>query len=264
MRDFKILRDEKHTSALLNNLLEKYLTDDILDNCDSSNDLLSLTSALICLSSTNSHYKYYLERVLQKLTELEQCDQSAYLLCYAVQENLNLNLGLSTIESIYESQKCKLIEQPLLNNFVSSCTELNKDDDAKNSESGNRTDQLFDFASKSSHIFLLLCAFLKELLIQLDYAPNVANFIQSTLKLITNHCETRSKDILDLYPRKLQSLVILLRIEPIYHTDDSRHATLKTLRNICTDDKDTVIALLSHYPQWLKLLSELLDSDNIA
>ncbi|KOC65081.1 hypothetical protein WH47_04671 [Habropoda laboriosa] len=220
LQDFEVLRDEKHTSTLLKTLLEKYLTDDILDSCDSTDSLLSLTSALMCLAPTNSYCKSYVEKVLLKLVELGPCDQSKYLLCYAVQRNSNLNLEISTIEKIYQSQ------------------------------------------NKSSHIFLLVCGFLKELQVELDHAPTVIKFIQSTLKRIKEYCENQGKDILDLYPRNLQSLVILLRIEPMYHTDDSKSATLKMLKHIYTEEKDTAITLLSHFSQWLNLFGvQFLNSD---
>lgn len=239
-------------------MLKKYLTDNVLSSCDSSDGLLSLISALMCLASTDSYYKCYIEKLLLKLTKLESSDDSEYVLCYAVQRSFDLELKLSTIEIIYESQKCKLIEQPLLSSFISSCIDLNKDNDVDNSENVNWTEQLFKFITKSPHIFLLVCAFLKELLVQLDHAPAVMNFIQSTLERIKEYCKNENKDIVDLYPRNLQSLVILLRIEPIYHTDNSKNGTLKILENMYMDDQDTVITLLSHYPQWLKLFGHLL------
>ncbi|XP_033352376.1 uncharacterized protein LOC117234901 [Bombus vosnesenskii] len=258
LQNFEVLRDEKQSLTLLKSLLKKYLTDDTLDSCDSSDNLLSLISALICLASTDSYYKCYVEKSILKLAELETCDESEYLLCYAVQENSNLDLKLSTIETIYKSQKCKLIEKPLLNNFISSCIDLNKDDNIDDLENINLIDQLFRFATKSSCIFLLICAFLKELLVQLDHAPTVVNFIQSILKSIKKHCEKQNKDIVDLYPRNMQSLVILLQIEPTHHTDDSKNGTLRMLKDIYMEDEDTVITLLSHYPLWLTLFGQLL------
>ncbi|XP_006557365.1 uncharacterized protein LOC100576298 [Apis mellifera] len=261
LQDFKMLRDEKHTSTLLKNLLKKYLTDDILNNCESSENLLPLTNALICLTSINSCYKYYVEKLLLKLTELENCDENEHLLCYAIQKSSNLNLAISTIEVIYKSQKCKLIEQPLLHDFMSSCIKLNKDDNVDISENVKLINQLFDFIIKSSYIFLLVCGFLKELLVQLDYAPSVMNFIQSILKRIKEYCKSQDKDILDLYPRNLQSLIILLRIESIHHTDESKNATLQLLQNIYIENEDIVIMLLSHYPQWLKLFGQFLNSN---
>ncbi|OAD53159.1 hypothetical protein WN48_10723 [Eufriesea mexicana] len=216
--NFEIFRDGKNVSELLKNLLEKYLTDDVLDSCDSNDNLLVLTNALICLTSVNPYYKSHVEKLLLKVAELETCDQSEYLLCHAVQKSSNLNLELSTIETIYD---------------------------------------------QSSYIFLLVCAFLKELFVQLDHAPTVLNFIQSTLKHIKEYCENQGKNILDLYPRNLQSLIILLQIEPTHHTDNSKNATLRTLENIYINDDDTVITLLSHYPQWLQPFGQLLNSNDI-
>ncbi|XP_076643865.1 uncharacterized protein LOC143354048 [Halictus rubicundus] len=267
-RNFSVFVDGKQTSTFLRNLLDKYLTNDFFDTCDSTENLLPLSSALMSLTSIDSYYKYHAERLLLKLAELscneeQSCDETKRLLCYAVQSKSNLNLALSTIENIYESQKYKLIEEPLLDHFVSSCTELNKDDTSI-LNSVDLLDQLFEFVGESPHIFLLVCAFLKELLLHLDHHPTVISFIQSSLHRVKVSCENRGKDILDLYPRNLQAIVILLRIEPVYHTDDSKHATLRTLRDIHSEDKNTAITLLSHFPQWLKLFGELLsNSDTI-
>ncbi|XP_076381958.1 uncharacterized protein LOC117224259 [Megalopta genalis] len=262
-RNFNVFVDGKHTSTFLRNLLDKYVTNDFLDTCDSTENLLPLSSALMTLTSIDSYYKCYAERLLLKLAELssdeeQSCDESGRLLCYAVQPKSNLNLELSTIEKIYDLQKCKLMEQPLLSHFVASCTELKNDDNESNLKTVDLLDQLFEFASDSPHIFLLICAFMKELLLHLDYHPTVISFVQLILKRMKESCENRGKDILDLYPRSLQSIVILLRIEPVYHTDDSRNATLGTLKDIYSKDKDTAITLLSHFPQWLKLFAELL------
>ncbi|XP_076625227.1 uncharacterized protein LOC143343835 [Colletes latitarsis] len=260
-KNLRIFTDEKHTSAFLKNLLEKYLTNNVLDTCETSDNLLPLTSALMCLTSTNPYYKRYVEKLLLKLLELEPCDESERLLCYAVQKNSNLNLEFLTTENIYDSQRCKLIEQPLLNYFVSSF-DVNKDGNMDNSENMNLVEQLFEFASMSPCIFLLICAFLKELLIQLEYCPTVMNFIQTILTNIKKCCKDRDKDILDLYPRNLQSVIILLRIEPMYHTIDSKNSTLRILESIHLEDKDTATVLLSHFPQWLKLFGELLLSNS--
>ncbi|XP_053985552.1 uncharacterized protein LOC128879980 isoform X2 [Hylaeus volcanicus] len=233
-RNIRIFTDEKQTSTFLKNLLEKYLTNDVLDTCDLSDNLLPLTSALMCLASTNPYYKHHVERLLLRLLELETSDESERLLCYAVQNSSDLNFELSTIENIYRLQRCKLIEQPLLNYFVSLCSDLNKDNNVDNSESLNLTKQLFEFA--------------------------IMDFIQSTLNLLKKTCQGQGKDILDLYPRDLQSVVILLRIEPAYHTIDSKNATLRILKSIHSEDKNTVIVLISHFPRWLKLFGELLCS----
>lgn len=211
----------------------------------------------MCLVSTNSRYKCHVERLLSKLSRLESCEDTERILCYAVRKNSNLNLELSTIEDIYESQRYKLIEQPLLNRFV-SCTDLNKESDVDDAESANLLDRLFELVSRSPRIFLLACAFLKELFIQLDHSPAVVDFTQSSLKRIKECCENQGRDILDLYPRSLQSIVILLQIDPMFHTVDSRSATLRTLRSIHSEGNGTAVTLLLHFPQWLKLFAELL------
>lgn len=257
-KDLRVFTDERQTLTFVGNLLEKYLTNDVLDRCESSNDLLPLTSALMCLAPTNSRYKCHVERLLSKLSQLESCEDAERILCYAVRKDANLKLELSTVEDIYESQRYKLIEQPLLDHFALLCTDLNKDSDVDEPESLNLLDQLFEVVSKSPRIFLLACGFLKELFIQLDHSAAVVDFVQSSLKRIKECCKNRGRDILDLYPRSLQSIVILLQIDPMYHTVDSKSATLRTLRSIHSEGNGTAVTLLLHFPQWLKLFAELL------
>lgn len=266
-RNFSVFVDGKQTSTFLRNLLDKYLTNDFLDTCDSTDNLLPLSSALMSLSSIDSYYKCHTERLLLKLAELssdqkQSGDESNRLLCYAVRSKSKLNLELSTIENIYDSQKYKLIEEPLLDHFASSCTEFDKHDNASNLKGADLLDRLFEFAVESQYIFLLVCGFLKELLLHLDSHPTVVSFIQSTLHRVKESCENRGKDILDLYPRNLQAIVILLRIDPEYHTNDSKHATLRTFRDIHSEDKNTAITLLSHYPRWLNPFGELLENSS--
>ena len=265
-KDLRVFTDQRQTLTFVGNLLEKYLTNDVLDGCESSDDLLPLTSALMCLASTNPRYKCHVERLLSKLSQLESCEDTERILCYAVRKNSNLNLELCTIEDIYGSQRCKLIEQPLLNRFASLCTDLNKESDVDQAESVNLLDQLFELVSKSPRIFLLVSAFLKELFVQLDHSAEVVDFTQSCLKRIKGCCETQSRDILDLYPRSLQSTVILLQIDPTFHTVDSKSATLRTLRTVHSEGNGTAVTLLLHFPQWLKLFGELLlpNSNTIA
>lgn len=135
---------------------------------------------------------------------------------------------------------------------MSSCTGLNKyengDDPTKKLLPVNR---LFEYASESSLIFQLLCVVLKELFVTLDYSAKVFDFVQSVVKHIAELCKRNGKNILDLYPRRLQCNIILLEIEPLYHTDESRRVTIRFLEKVYGENKEIAMILLSHFPTWL-------------
>jgi len=208
-------------------LLDKYLNDDVLNECysEDSEALISLTIAIMHLSVENLLLMPHVARLLLKISQLEVNDKIEKLLCDALYSNLHLQM--STKEKIYVSQKFKLIEEPLLDSFTCTLPDLTKENcvnDQKNKE--ERLNRLLEFSTESACVFQLIFNFLKELLVQLQYSPAVLHFIDVILKRVSLLCENRNRDILDLYPRKLYSYIILLRIKPEHHTVQTRDYTL--------------------------------------
>lgn len=234
------------------NLLNKYLTDDILSDPYSDDALISLTTAVMHLSTENPSFMHYLEKLLVRLSRLETNDKIERLLHNAL--NTNQHIKLSTKEEIYLSQRSNLIEGPLLYSFTSMFPDAREENCTKKQHDKEDLDRLLVLSAESMCIFQLMFSFLKELLVQLQYAPAVVDFINSMLKRIDAYCENQGKDILDLYPSRLRSCVILLRIKPELHTAQTREHTLQTVKRIFVENKDAALILMSHFPEWLELL----------
>lgn len=64
LQQSRIFTSEKQTFRLIETLLEKHLTDDILKNCASDADLLPLASALMCLASKSPNYAQHIDKKL--------------------------------------------------------------------------------------------------------------------------------------------------------------------------------------------------------
>lgn len=254
-QSLRIFKDGETTLKFVENLMDKYLPD-VLNECASSYTLTSLTGALMCLAKYNTRFIYYIEKIITKLSYLDYTNESEKLLCYAIHENAHLGLSLSTIERIYSSQRYKLIEEVLLDNFMSTCLNINTEADKDGIEITHSINELLEFAVISPSIFQLICSFLKELFVHLEYAPMVLTFIQATLKRIIAYCENKDKDIIDLYPKYLHSCIILLRIEPHYHTFNSKAYVLERITEFYEENSDDILILLSHFPGWLAFVSD--------
>lgn len=236
----------------MTNLLNKHLTDDLLCNCYSDNALVSLTTAVMHLLTDNPVFMNHVDRLLVRLSQLKTNDKIERLLHNAL--NSDLHLKITTKEEIYHSQRSSLIEKPLLDSFMrtfpnaneKNCTEKQCDEETLN--------RLLILSTESARVFQLTFSFLKELLVQLQYAPAVIDFIDLVLKRVTTYCENQNKDTLDLYPRRLRFCVILLKIRPEHHTAQTRKHTLQTIKQIFIENQDAALILMSHFPMWLKFL----------
>lgn len=246
----QIFTSKENSLKFVSILLDKHLSDDVLNDC-CQDALISLTFAVMHLSVENLPLMPYVDRLLLKISQLEVNDKIEKLLCDALYSNFHLQLF--TKEKIYFSQKFKLIEEPLLNSLMCTLPDLTKENcvnSQKNKE--ERLNQLLEFSTESACVFQLVFNFLKELLVQLQYAPAVLHFIDVILKRVSLFCENRNRDMLDLYPRKLHSYIILLRIKPEHHTVQTRDYTLNILNQIFSENKDTLLILMSHFSEWLE------------
>jgi len=72
------------------------------------------------------------------------------------------------------------------------------------------------------------------------------------LKRVSVCCENHDRDILDLYPRKLRSCIILLRIKPKHHTAQTRKYTLQIMKQIYNENEHVSLILMSHFLEWLE------------
>lgn len=246
-KHLKVFTSKENSLKFMDILLDKYLTDDILNKCYLEDTLICLTISVMHLSVKNTTFMHYVDRLLVRLLQLKANDKIERLLHNALCSNLHLKL--STKEEMYALQKFKLIEEPLLNSFVCMFPNLKKENHIDNEEILNK---LLELSVRSAYIFQLMFNFLKELLVQLQYASAVLDFINLILKRVSVSCKNQDKDILDLYPRKLRSCIILLRIKPKHHTVQTRKYTLQTMKQIYNENKNVLLILMSHFLEWLE------------
>lgn len=254
-----IFTSEENSLRFANVLLDKHLTDDILNECCSEDALISLTTAVMHLSYDKPSFAHHMDKLLIRLSQLETNDKIERLLHNSLRSDLHLKL--STKEEIYTMQKFKLIEKPLLDSFVCTFPDSKKENCVDNPNNERTLNQLLEFSVGSMCVFQLIFNCLKELLVQLYYAPAVLHFIDLILKRISICCENQNKDILDLYPRKLRSCIILLRIKPEHHTTQTRKYTLQTMKRICDENKDVLLIIMSHFPEWLECFATCVTDD---
>lgn len=252
-RNFKYLKiftSKNNNLKFMSILLDKHLTDDILNKCYSEDILIRLTLSVMHLSIKNTIFVHHIDRLLIKLLQLEANDKIKELLHDSL--CLNLHLRFSTKEEIYALQKFKLIEEPLINSFVCMFSNLKKENHIANQSNEETLNKLLELSAKSAYIFQLIFNFLKELLVQLQYASVVLDFTNLILKRVSIYCENYNRDILDLYPRKLRSCIILLKIKPKYHTTQTRKYTLQIMKQIYNENQDVSLILMSHFLEWLE------------
>ncbi|XP_011254194.1 uncharacterized protein LOC105250030 [Camponotus floridanus] len=254
-----IFTSKENSLRFANILLEKHLTDDILNECCSEDALISLTTAIMHLSFENSSFVHHMDRLLIRLSQLETNNKIERLLHNSLCSNLHLKL--STKEEIYIVQKFKLIEKPLLDSFLCTFSESKNENCIDNQNNEQTLNQLLEFSIESMCVFQLIFNFLKELFVQLHYSPTVLQFIDLILKRISVCCESQDKDILELYPRKLHSCIILLRIKPEHHTVQTRKYTLQAMKQICNENNDVLLIIMSHFPEWLEYYANYITND---
>ncbi|XP_011059417.1 PREDICTED: uncharacterized protein LOC105148996 isoform X2 [Acromyrmex echinatior] len=258
-KHLKIFTSKENSLKFMNILLEKYLTDDVLNECYSEDTLICLTVSVMHLSVKNTIFMHHVDRLLLRLLQLETNYKIEKLLYNALHSNLHLKL--TTKEGIYALQKFKLIEEPLLNSFMCMFPNLKKEGDENNQNNEEMLNKLLELSARSAYVFQLMFNFLKELLVQLQYASAVLDFIDLMLKRISIYCENYDKDILDLYPRKLRPCIILLRIKPKYHSVQTQKYTLQTMKQIYNENKNVPLILMSHFLEWLECFATYVTND---
>lgn len=232
------------------------MTNDTLNNWQNNavtnNSLIQLTYALIPLASKQSFYVDYIEKLLTRLAMEELSAHGKCLLNTALKKRNDLKLSFQVVEELYRLQKCHLVEEPLINKLQNNCVYLNGNESHSSSYDPFLSDMLIELSASSAKIFYCTIVVLKDFLVQLKYAPVVLDFVQSILKDIKDQCVKIEKDIVELYPKNLQSAIVLLQIDPCYHSNDSQKTIYCMLNNILDENKDVAIVLMSHFPKWVK------------
>lgn len=164
-----------------------------------------------------------------------------------------IELEASVIDKFYVCQSEKIIEEPIIDCFISNI----------NCQSSYSTtdkfDKLINKTAFSQKIFIVISNLLGKLFIRLEFSPLVLSFIEYILNKIIAIRDNEENNLLSLYPVDLQSYVVLLRIDPCHCSVNSKKYLLQCLKNIFTEDKDKVLVLITHFPKWLNELSLFLN-----
>lgn len=120
-----------------------------------------------------------------------------------------------------------------------------------NTELNQELSNLLKLISKSPKIFTICSNIMCELFLQLNHSIYVINFIKFILGKLNCILDVDKKKLIDFYPIKLRSCVILMQIESSYHTEKSRECILQMLKDIHDNNTTESLTLLLHYSQWL-------------
>lgn len=171
-----------------------------------------------------------------------------------------MQLDFSLFEKLYIFNVDKFIEEPLIDFFILN---LNNIIEKKKLTESPEFKNLLNFISKSSKIFSIVSSILCRIFLHLDHSIAVILFTQyvlTKLKIILGEGEV---NLIDLYPIKLRSCVILMRIESSYHTENSKSCLLQMLKNIYDENSTEGLMLLLHYPNWLDDFNLYMSNDCI-
>ncbi|XP_046749214.1 uncharacterized protein LOC124412989 [Diprion similis] len=267
--------DGERTTKFTISLVEKYLTEDFITKQSSVGALVKLACVLINMKLNISTFDFKLDSIINRILYLDETDDSNRFLDTLTEKYDNLSLALSTIENIYICRPNKLIEIPIVDLFISfnaNHTEGNLNSaiienhmipTTKDCSDHVNCNQLLEYSSKSPRIFQLLSSVMKDMFAYTNCSEMCVNFIQYILNYISKLCDQKKQKILDLYPRNLQCAVILVRINPNLHTTNSKEYVIQMLNRIYSSNKEELLILLTHFPVWLKEVSNLVPcSDN--
>lgn len=244
-------------------LAKKYLTEDFIAKQSAVNILVRLGLALIDMRQRNPTFDYKLDSIVNRILYLDRTTYSESFVDTLIEAQESLSLDLATIENLYISRVESLIEIPIVDFFISFNDSPSfrtvEQYVASSVEIGARSvSQLFKYSSKSPRIFQLLSSVMKEMLSRTDCFETVITFIEFIVKYIGDIREKEGNSMLDLYPRNLQCAVILLRIDPNLHTPNSEDYIFTKLKSLYYNNKQQVLILLTHFPQWLEIFTKFM------
>lgn len=233
-------------------IVKNYFHSDIDDNAYSK-DLIIFANMLINLAKSNSHYIPHLKNLIEKIIRLDVNSYSFELVEKLLLHKEQFQLEYSTVNNLYVVHKSKLIEEPLIDCFISNLN--TKKYNFKTFSSIDSFDKLMQYTAKSPKIFQICCNILQELFAQTEYSSLLINYIQFVLENLLLFRKDDKKYIVDLYPMDLQSFVILLKLDPCQHTKNSKKYMLQNLKEIYKKNNCEYLILMTHFPMWLNSLS---------
>lgn len=250
-----MFQDSEQSHAFLVYLLKKYMKPENLSMCSDIDHLIQTAEVLLNSIENYRSLVTCFVTVIERIISLNQTDKSEQFLKRVINKSDDLHLELSLIEKIFTNLKTQFVEKPLMDSFVTYCSDKNKNIEL------NMMNMFFSKVTDSSLLFSLLVNSLRELFVETKFAEVAQSFIQKILEKIQNQCREYHKDILDLYPAHLQFCVVLLRIKPADHSKKSKKQTVQSLQEIFLNDCNDALILISHFPDWLSKYIEF--SENL-
>lgn len=238
-------------------MLKIYLTSELLHREDGRLEILvDLAKALLRLIPREKSLITDLERILERICELDPTADSQALLVEILESKDRPDLSAEVTEKLYVVQRDKLIEMPIVENLLENLRN-NSWPQLKLQKSKNM-DELLEKTVDSPTIFQISCSVLKELFLRSKHSQRVLDYIKIYLESLSSLCQEKNRNILDLYPLRVQAAVILLRIAPNYHSRFSREHTIDLLMRIHEINPEETLILMTHFPGWLTLFSDRL------
>ena len=237
--------DGEQTLKFFISLLGKNLKSKIILNIKEVNKLVRIAKTIIILSIKETRLKQIYPKVIERIIELEQSESSLKFLnnILNTEDYTKVNVPLS--EKIYKRQSIKLIDEPLEKSFETFIKDSNDRNIFMDIEC------LFINAVDKPALFQLISKKLKDLFLQTNFNEKTLDFIKCVLKKVEQQCSSYGKDMLDLYPVSIQYCVVLLRIKPSEHTENSKKYALDSLKKIFMINHNNAYILISHFPDWI-------------
>lgn len=102
--------------------------------------------------------------------------------------------------------------------------------------------------SKSELIFQKCSSIFNELLIKLNFTDKFMEFLIHFVNSVSNNCEYNNIDIIDVYPIKLRSILVLRAIRNKDSSLVSKHYLNEEVKKLALNFPKESICLLSHFP----------------
>lgn len=113
--------------------------------------------------------------------------------------------------------------------------------------SSSKIKDLIDLCSKSPSVFQTCSSIFNELLIKLNYADNFLEFLIDFVNNVSLQCKNNI-DIIDMYPFKCRSILILRAIKNENSSLVSNHYLNEEFKKLATLYPKGSMCLLSHFP----------------
>lgn len=108
-------------------------------------------------------------------------------------------------------------------------------------------DDLITICSKSPLVFQACSSIFNALLIKLNFTDKFMNFILHFINSVSSQCNNNSIDIIDIYPIKCRSVLILRAIKNQNSSRVSKHYLYEEIKKLSSKYPQESVCLVSHF-----------------